>query len=194
MTTGLNGLSAGNPMTNIKELVGKYDVMLRGMTELKLEKIVFEIDYVKKYKPLFLGKRLTARALCELFLYRSFVASFGYQLFDTERERTQERSKDIIVFCGSYGKFIFEKRHGISLEEVLEEPIHEILNNRWQRYNQAADAEPGPRVFLATLCRLMRIRDRNMKSKLEEDFLEILQAVEQNARDIGLYHGPPSVV
>jgi hypothetical protein len=176
-----------------REILEDDNKAMRFIREFKLDELLFDLDYSKKYKPIFVGRRLTDRALCELFLYRSYVIWFGYQMFDTKREKTEERSSEIVSLCIFYGLFLFDNRHGLALQQVLGGSIGDLLEERWEKYKKAAGSEPGPRMLVIALCKYMGIRDKAIQKKLGDDFLDLLRSIEANAHSIGLFDGTLSL-
>ena len=176
-----------------KEIPEVDNKAMRFIRELKLDELVFDLDYSKKYKPIFTGRRLTDKALCELFLYRAYVLWFGYQMFDTQREKTKERSSEIVSLCIFYGLFLFDSRHGLALQQVLGGSIGDLIEERWEKYKKAGDSEPGPRSLVVTLCKYMGIRDKAIQKKLGDDFVDLLRSIEANAQSIGLFDGTLSL-
>ncbi len=148
----------------------------------KTDELTYLLNYRDHYSPI-LESHLTDLALAELYLFRCWTTKFGYQIFSNNPDSSDKLIEEMVNTSKDLGLVIFKTTHGFSIEGVLGDDYINLLESRWQSYDEKVLTFPGEGIptfqIIYALGDFIGIHSPVITSELSIDFLAHLAEIKR---------------
>jgi hypothetical protein len=102
---------------------------------MELGRYFYLIDYRSHYGPLPTFFANPALAIAELFLFRAWVTQFGFRIFSSYPQISEDIINRTIMLTSTLGRAMLAQAYGIRFESLFSSDFIELLDSRWNEYD-----------------------------------------------------------
>lgn len=165
----------------------------KGVSKIDFGKHFYQMKYREHYQMLLDGIKNEEKVLSELYLFRAWTTQFGYRLCCGEGDIAKKIIYEVVNLANTLGQGIFELYNGVKIEEIMNEGIPDLIENRWGEYDDVflinrgdCDSNFASGPISAKLCNFCEIEDGVKAEWLQKDFLKHLTEIMNEANGLGL--------
>jgi hypothetical protein len=155
-----------------------------------VDDMVFNLDYRSRYAPILL-EFLSESAIAEIFLFRAWATQFGYRMFSTNAEVSENLVGETVNSCKYLGLDSFAQIHGFSIEDKLGDDFISLVDDRWRDYDLVVSTDvkqtgiPTEQI-IRVLSKKLHIARSDITDALSTDFLSQLDLIKKRALQLGI--------
>ena len=135
------------------------------------------------------NEHLQPKVLGELFLFRCWGVQFGFGLFSSYDDLSEEIRREVAQFVNAMGVSLFNLCVDIYLPDLFDEDFDDVYADRVNRYNEVLASSDSPlptTALVATFLEIAEVFDIALILALSDDFATNLAAIKARAIEIGL--------
>lgn len=182
-------------MNFFKNLFGISDEITKETINEKLDlgKHFYLMNYKDHYSDFLDGLDNTSNKIAELFVFRAWTTQFGFRIFSSKSEVSEEIIGEVFNQGKVLGIGILEKTQGINIERELSGKYVDIVDKKWQKYDRIfiENKNSEPKIPTQQICgQITENCDINNPVKytwLCTNFIQHLDEIKQEAISSGLF-------